>query len=413
MKKLFNYLLISNIFTGGFVFYSGCFDFYISYIFMIGFLLACAFFYQKMNIQRNFLYILVIVFFISLISVFQGNNSFLLLLKVLIGFILNGVVYYLLFCLNENKVDVLFRVYLQIACIVAIIGIFQEISYLAGFEAGYDFRYFIPRKVPPHVEFGILRVTSIMQEPAHLGAAMAPALFISILNIIRRAKLFISKKVSWLIIICVLLSFSLVSYLGIIFSFILIMLNYKEIKLIVLCALVMLALGFTAYQTLPSIKLRINDTVNVIMGKTLLEKANLTTFTFCSNGFVAYKSFRNNPLSGSGLGSHPLSFDRYISEVVDPDKIKYILNKEDASGLFFRLLSETGLLGVLLFFYFIFRFYVSKVRDHNLWAVSNAIVCLFILNLLRQGNYFYNGSLFFIWLYYFTYKNTQVGKTPA
>ena len=73
----------------------------------------------------------------------------------------------------------------------ALIGIFQEISYLAGFEGGYDYRYFIPRTVPPNVQSGILRVTSIMQEPSHFGGTMAPAIFVSILNIIRKKEHFI------------------------------------------------------------------------------------------------------------------------------------------------------------------------------------------------------------------------------
>lgn len=413
MINLFNYLLISNIFTGAFVFNNGYFDFYVSYIFMVGFLLVYIFFYRKISIKLNFLYILAVVFFLSLINVFQGNNSISALLKVMIGFILNGITYYLLIRLNGDKVDGLFRIYLQIACVVALIGIFQEVSYLVGFKEGYDYRSFIPRTVRPYVQFGMLRVISIMQEPAHLGAAMAPALFISILNIFKGTKYSINKKMSWLIIACVLLSFSLISYLGIFIVFILIMFNYKSVKLIVIFTLILLILGFTAYKTSPDIRLRIDDTVALVSGKKPLEKVNLSTLAVYTNGFVAYRSFRNNPLFGLGLGSHPLSYDRYVSQVIDSTKNIYTMNKEDASGLFLRLLSETGLLGVFLFIYFIFRFYVSRKKESYFWIISNAIICLFILNLLRQGNYFYNGFIFFIWLYYFTYKNAQIREAPV
>lgn len=412
MIKLFNYILISNIFTGAFVFYNGYVDLYAGYIFMAVFLLAFIFFYQKINIKRGFVYILAIVFLLSLQNVFTGNNSLPALLKIMIGFILNGITYYLLICLNGRKVDGLFRIYLQIACVVALIGIFQELSYLAGFERGYNYRSFIPRTVRPHTQFGILRVTSIMQEPAHLAAALAPALFISILNVIQRARYFMYKKLSWLIITCVLLSSSIVSFLGIIIAFVLIMVNYKRVKIIVACVLILAVLGFTAYKTLPDINWKINDTINLISGKKSLEKVNLTTFSFFSNGFIAYKSFRNNPLFGSGLGSHPLSYDRYISQVIAPDKIIMVLNREDAAALFFRLISETGLLGIFLFLYFIAKFYVSRKKDAHFWVISNAIICLFILHLFRQGNYFYNGFIFFIWLYYFTYKNAQSRETP-
>jgi len=154
--------------------------------------------------------------------------------------------------------------------------------------------------------------------------------------------------------------------------------------------------------------MKVNDTVAVISGKKPLDSANLSTFAFCSNGFIAYKSFMRNPLFGSGLGSHARSYDRYIAQIIDPTKIRHSLNREDASGLFFRFVSETGLLGTFLFFYFVVKFYVSKKKDDYLWPISNSIVCLFILSLLRQGNYFYGGLIFFVFMYYFVNKNTRV-----
>lgn len=408
MIRFFNYLLIICIFTGGFVFSAnGYFDFYVSYIFMAGFLLTYLLCYRKILINRNSFYILWVISFFSLINVFQGNNTFPALFKIIIGFIFNGITYYLLIRLNGYKVDGLFRIYIQIACVVAFIGIFQEISYLIGFKGGYDYRSFIPRTVHPYAQSGILRVKSIMQEPAHFGTVMAPALFVSILNIIKNKNYFINKKVSLLVIVSVLLSFSLVSYLGIIISFILIMLNYKRIKLIAICILILVIFGFTVYKVLPDLKARIDDTAAVIMGKIPLDKVNLSTFAFCSNGFVAYKSFMHNPLFASGLGSHPLSYDRYIPQVIERAKIVHSVNREDACGLFFRFMSETGLLGIFFFTYFIFRFYVSRKKDDYLWVISNAVICLFILNLVRQGNYFYNGFIFFIWVYYFIGKNIE------
>lgn len=403
MITLFNYLLISNTFLGSFILFKGFFDFYLGYVFMICFLFFCIYPYGKLYVSKSFIFILLFMFPLSFLNVFLGNDSVPLLLKTFFGFIFNGVVYYLLFRLNNNKVDKLFRIYLQIACVVALIGIFQEISYLVGFKGGYDYRSFIPRTVPPYVQFGILRVTSIMQEPSHFGNAMAPAMFVSILNIIRKEKHFISKKMSCLIIISILLSFSLVAYISIAIAFILIMLNYRRVRLICTSAIILFVFTFVAYRYLPDIQMRVNQTVAVISGKDPLETTNLSTFSFCSNGLVALRSFMNNPLFGAGLGSHPLSYDKYIPQMVNQDLNSIILNRGDASSLFFRLISETGLLGIFLFFYFIFRFYVSKRRDEYYWIISNSIACLFVLNLLRQGNYFYNGFIFFVWLYYFTY----------
>jgi len=411
MITFFNYLLISNTFLGGFILFRGYFDFYLGYVFMICFLFFCIYSYRKLYVSKSFIFILLFMSLLSFLNVFLGNDSVPCLLKIFLGFIFNGVVYYMLFRLNNNEVDKLFRIYLQIACVVALIGIFQEISYLAGFEGGYDYRSFISRTVPPNVQSGILRVTSIMQEPSHFGNAMAPAMFVSILNIIRKKGHFISKKMSCLIIISVLLSFSLVAYIGIAIAFILIMLNYRRVILICTSAIILFVSALVSYRYLPAIKMRVDQTVAVINGNIPLETANLSTFSFCSNGLVALRSFMNNPLFGAGLGSHPLSFDKYLPQTVNQDLISLSLNREDACSLFFRLISETGLLGVFLFFYFILRFYVSKGRDEYYWIISNSIACLFVLNLLRQGNYFYCNFIFFIWAYYFTSKNISESNT--
>lgn len=407
MIIFFNYLLISNIFTGGFVLTTDYFDFYIAYVFMAFFLLFFLFSKKKISINRNFIYILFFIVACSLLNVLCNENSIFLLLKSLIGFILNGVTYYLLIQLNKNTVQKLFNVYLQIACIVALIGIFQEISFLAGFKYGYDFSYFIPRIVIDDTQLGMLRVTSIMPEPAHFGAVMAPAVFISILNIIQEKKYFIGRGMSCLIILSVLLSFSLISYLGIAICFILIMFNYRKVKLLVLCAITLFVFSLISYKCLPVVRMKINQTAAVISGKIPLEKTNLSTFSFYSNGVIAFKSFMNNPLIGSGIGSHPFSYNKYISQVVSRDTFGIYINSKDASSLFFRIISETGLLGIFLFFYFLFKFYVPKKKTGDLWIISNSILCLFILNLIRQGNYFYSGFIFFVWMYYFTSKKND------
>lgn len=405
MIKLLNYLLISGIFTGAFVFNNGCLDFYISYVFLVGFLLAYIFFCGKIHFERNFFYILSIIFFLSLINVFQGNNAIHLLLKVMFGFILNGIAYYSLFRLNGYNVDELFRVYLRIACVVALIGIFQEISFLLGFERGYDFRYFIPRIVAPHLQLGMLSVTSIMQEPAHFGAAMMPAFFVSVVSLLRWKNNFISGLSSSLIVLSVLLTFSIVAYIGISTVVVLILFNSRKVKVAIIGIIILFVFAFTMYRYLPVVKWKVDDTIAVIIGEKAPKNANLSTWSFFSNGFVAYKSFKRNPLFGSGLGSHPMSYDRYIGQIINPAENRYVLNKGDASGLFFRLISETGLVGIFLFFYFVIKFYIPRGRDEYFWIISNSIFCLFILNLLRQGNYFYNGFFFFIWAYYFTYRN--------
>ena len=372
---------------------------------MILFLVMYIFSFGRLEINRVFIFIFTLVTLLSLLNVFWGNDSFFSFLKQFGGFLFNGVVYYLLIRINKNNIDKIFRVYLKLAFIVAIIGIFQEFSFLIGFKYGYDYSYFIPKISLLGTVFGMIRIASILPEPAHFGAVMAPAMFVSVLNIVKRESNFISRKASFLITISILLSFSLVSYVGIVIALFLIMFNYKKIILIVACMSVLFAFICSAYLYIPDIRMRVDDTVSVITGNAPIDKGNASTFIFCSNAIIAYKSFLHNPLFGSGLGSHPMSYDRYIAQVIDPEKFNMGWDKKDASSLFSRLLSETGLMGVFLFSYFIVKFYVSKKKDAHFWIISNSILCLFILNLVRQGNYFYCGFIFFVWAYYFTAKS--------
>jgi O-antigen ligase len=137
--------------------------------------------------------------------------------------------------------------------------------------------------------------------------------------------------------------------------------------------------------------------------------SHLTIYAYVSNAFVAFKSFIGNPFFGRGLGSHPLSYDEFIypnnANILWQNKYANYagVNRLDANSLFLRLVSETGLLGIIIVFYFIFRFRL-KHCDKSLGIISNATFVLFILQLIRQGHYFYNGLFFFVWVYYFAYK---------
>jgi O-antigen ligase len=124
-----------------------------------------------------------------------------------------------------------------------------------------------------------------------------------------------------------------------------------------------------------------------------------------NNYYIAKENFKRNPLFGTGLGSHPIAFDKY-SLTKSSDVIQITFNKADANSMFLRLLSETGLYGVIFIIYFLVRHYFwrGKSADDENWIISNALAIIIILYLLRQGHYFLNGFPFFLWLYYYTWK---------
>ena len=410
MINFINYLLIFNVFAGGFVLTSSLpFEFYIGYIFIIYFLSIYILRYPNVGINSTFLIILIALTFFSLVNVCLGNVPPFLVAKPVLGILITGTAYYLLIKINKYEIDKLFKIYLRIALIVAVIGICQEISYLVGFKSGYDYSDIISKWAFMTNTGGMLRVNSIFMEPSHFAISMAPAFFVSLLSISRKHPLYLKTKVgrmgSIIVVISYILTFSAVAYLAILISLVLIFFNVRKLRYLLLVVIPVVI--YAAYAYMPEIRMRVDDTIGVATGSTKAAESHLSVYAFVSNAFVAYKSFIDNPLFGRGLGSHPISYDEFIRSGASggfwqedyPEA-----NKKDAGSLLLRVTSEAGLFGIIVVLYFVFKCRVKTSDSKNLRIISNAIFVMFMIQLLRQGHYFYNGFFFFVWLYYFAYK---------
>ncbi|MBU4509837.1 O-antigen ligase family protein, partial [bacterium] len=313
---------------------------------------------------------------------------------------------------NKYEIDKLFKIYLRIALIVAVIGIFQEISYVVGFESGYDYSYIIQKwGATATTGGGLLRVNSIFMEPSHFAISMAPAFFVSLLSISRKDSPYLNTKVgrvgSIIVIISYILTFSAVAYVAILISLALIFFNIRNLRYLLLLLVVIPVFIYAAYVYMPEIRMRVDDTIGVATGSIKAADSHLSVYSLASNAFVAYKSFIDNPLLGHGLGSHPISYDEFIRSGASGgfwQEDYPVVNKKDAGSLFLRLASETGLFGIIVVLYFVFKFRLKTSNNKNLQIISNAIFTIFMIQLLKQGHYFYNGFFFFVWLYYFAYK---------
>src|SRR5690606_31260172 len=105
------------------------------------------------------------------------------------------------------------------------------------------------------------------------------------------------------------------------------------------------------------------------------------------NYHVTMENLKTNWLFGGGIGSHPIAFDRYsLSKKIDV--YGFSSNAADANSMLLRLLSETGLFGTAIFVFILFRFYVSRKdgEEDVHWLISNALLSLIVLNLVRQGH---------------------------
>lgn len=415
LTPIFNYLLVFNIFAGAFCVFRQPFEFYPGYVFILAFLAVYILRYRRVVINANFLVLLVIFTTSSLVNVYLGNVTLFLMTKQVLGILITGAAYYLLIKVNNYDINRLFKIYLRIALVVAAIGIFQEFSYLVGFKIGYDYSWmWMIRKwaVGNAEKLRLLRVNSIFMEPSHFAISMAPAFFVSFINVFKHP--IFSLRLKWdslIIVASYILTFSAVAYIAILIS-ILIFLYSKGLRYLLWAGIIMPILAFSAYISLLDIRMRINDTAAFFIYPRVTPDTHMSVYSLVSNAFVAFNSFIDNLLFGLGLGSHPVSYDKFLSLGVAKGLMQYNyltskypeVCKGDAGSLFLRLLSETGLFGIIAVFYFIFKFRVKSDSNKNLLIISNAVFILFILQLLRQGHYFYNGLFFFVWIYYFAYR---------
>lgn len=407
MITLLNYLLVLNIFSGGLVLFTSPFEFYFGYIFLLGFLILYILLFRNITLQKTFVTILFILTICSLFNVYQGHNTLPLLLKQITGILLTGVAYYLLLKINNYKIEALFQIYLRIALCVAALGIFQELSFLIHFEKGYDYGWILNKWYSSPATGGMLRVNSVFMEPSHFAITMAPAMFIAVSHLFRRKSPYLKSIWSSLVIITsYLLTFSAIAYLAIMISCLL-SIKIRKSKYLYLLTIFVLFFGFASYRLVPEIRMRIDSAVGIALGSKNLATSHLSVYVVASNAFVAYQSLLNNILFGHGLGSHPVSYDKFIVYDIDGGfwpKNYAPANKTDAGSLLLRLLSETGFFGTIAVLYFIFKFRLKMSAETNNALISNGIFVLFILQLLKQGHYFYNGLFFFVWAYYFAHQ---------
>jgi hypothetical protein len=210
-----------------------------------------------------------------------------------------------------------------------------------GIDKGSSFEYlgFLPR------------VSGLATEPAHLSYIMLPILLIALIG--RQNIPAEMSKGRSLILACYLLTFSLVAYLQLFFSMLLINIRRIHLKSIFLISLISVIIGSLMINT-HFIKDRIDSAIFAISG----ENTNSTSiFAIQSNILVALSSLSESPLLGNGLTSHRVTYEATIEDVINYkiDETWRSLNSNDASSLILLIISEAGLLGLVLFLGFLKR----------------------------------------------------------
>lgn len=399
------------------------FEFYPGYVPLI-ILLFIFIFKYKFPVQT--LYVIIPLLITGLLNVYLDNNTIGNLFKILVNIAINLIFYRYVIHYYDYDIKRIISVYLKFAFLVAALGLIQWISYLIRFTPGYDWRAFITLNKWMLSPGGIgLRINSTFSEPSYFGTTMAPAFFIAFYELIMNRPKFLTRAKSLIITATYILSFSSLAFFGVFLSVILIAANYGLVRYVLVAIPVVIGLYFIAYNQSQEFKARIDGTKalfidNIIENELagnmkhsarvykvsrILPKIHGSSFVLYNNYHVAMENFKQNPFFGNGLGSYELAFKKY--------KLNYLLagiyefNSADANSMFLRTLSEVGIMGVLFIFFFIYKFYVSKSltinEDDEYWVISNALLILILIQLLRQGNYTYGGFFLFAWMYYYNY----------
>lgn len=353
-----------------------------------------------------------VVFFLLLIvdifNVLLGNNDFASFLKIFIGLFASYLFYYYVIVEAKFDVEKLFQYYLKGAYIISIIGMVQFISFQIGFKPGYDYTWLLNKGgLVLGGNFGI-RVNALYAEPTYYGAFISAAFFVAAYNIFSRKNYYYKRYQSILVMVVYILTFSGVGYVGILLSAVLLFYNFGLIRYLLLAVPMGIGIFNFMYENSLEFRLRYDSTISVFStGQFSITDTHGSAINLYNNYHIATENFKSNFLFGTGLGSHSIAAEKYsITKNIKISGFEW--NYKDANSMFLRIMSETGLFGLILFMWLYFKHFIRRpIEDSNNphWLIANAIFVLITLNLLRQGHYFLNGFPFFVWMYYYNYLN--------
>lgn len=391
-----------SIFIHTIIFFKSPFEGYIIYLVVIILLPG---FIRKYGWNRDLIYIFSLMLIVGIVNVLVGNNTAFNFLKVYISVTLIYFFFYYTIHQFEFDIEQMFKWYLKACYVAALIGMFQFICFKIGFRSGYFlFNYSNKGGIPVYGGLFGIRLNSIFMEPTYLGSVLSAAFFVAVYNVLTRSHYYYSAIQNWMVIIVYLLSFSGMGQIGVFLMIILMAVNFGLIRYVIVMVPVMIISFNYLYNNVDEFRERFDSTYGLFVAGEEFElgKTHGSSFILYNNYIVATENFKSNFLFGTGLGSHPTAFEKYsIAKEIEVEGFSW--NSADASSMFLRLMSETGLFGLIIFMAITVKCYVKRDRYNESchWLISNGLLIMILLNLFRQGNYFLYGFPFFLMLYYF------------
>ncbi|MCT3466999.1 hypothetical protein EFR21_08205 [Lactobacillus delbrueckii subsp. bulgaricus] len=366
---------------------------------------------KKIRLNKGFLLVMLLIILQGCINMIIGYETYQLLIKQVAAISLCFIAYdNIISSFSPRKI---MSVYWKAAFYMALIGDVEALLSLTNNPAVTKLPIVFTYTTYGGVVGPFPRLASLCHEPSFLGYFLAPAVCMYLGKIIVPELTddsldVLNNKFEVIIILAAyIMTFSAVAYFGL--GTMLIILwwqkGFSYNKLIIPVLIILLFL--LAYNNVADFRMRINDTWNVFNGLSQTLTVNLSSFTYYANWNVAYSAFFHTKGFGSGIGSYQNMFDRF--NIGNWGLSGLNLNREDGNSAFFRILTELGVLGLLVVVYFLVKNFRYQKDKYTIY--SCAILTLFFMFLLRQGSYVHAGSIMFVCLYLKVAKMPQAQRS--
>lgn len=410
LNKIVIVLIYLTIFFNSLIFFKQPFEFHVGYLV---YLLLMPGFFIRYKISFPFVAVFSILFIVGAVNCYFGLNTVGDFVKVFLGVFMSYVFYYFVLCEFKFDIKKLFNYYLYGCYLVGVLGIIQLISFKIGFGPGYNYRWiFNSWGVVYGGNLGI-RLNTVCGEPSQLAELMSAALFVAVYDLINTKKYYYTNRQALFVVATFVLTFSSSGYIAFFLVLALLLVNYGLVKYIAFAVPVAIGLFYLIYNNVPAFQERWDSQIRVYStGVFNIAKDHGSTIIQYNNYHVATENFKENPFFGTGLGSHPVAFEKYsITKHIETPGFN--LNTKDANSMLYRTISEMGLFGLLMIAFYLVRFYTYRAKtddedyDNAFWLISNAVLIMIAVKLVRQGHYFLNGFPFFVLLYYYSWKQNK------
>lgn len=363
------------------------------------FLFISIFHFKRFYSTAKATVILTTIGIVSFIQITRNNYGYEKLFQQ-ISLIFTYVICYIqFFHYQKDNLHELWYKYLKISYFVCIVGLIQFIIFYFTFVDIFD------------NGFGgngrFIRIHSFFQEAGNLATFLTPCI-VYVFSSPQYRKT--HRKESFIIILTFLLTFTTIAYfIGMLIIFYKLYTKYKWLKYIFFIPIIFLSIhlfessknkDYSDQNFLDTMQWKFTQTVEAFKDFSPydFELLNASSYATLTNLWVAMNA--SDRIIGTGLGTHEISYERLYKS----DYYLYGLNKDDAYSLFTRIFSEFGIIGIIILFVFLIKYY----RRNNI--ISQSLLFIFLSMGIRGGHYFAYGVIFFVLFYTYNFKSVVADK---